>query len=230
MIEQMLYRVSRPVVKTYAGTMLEMDVKWHEPLPAGAKIITPNHPTTTDPFFVATLASSQVFILINEKLFKVPFLGEYLRRSGHIPVVVGNGKAALQEALLRLKAGETVVVFPEGDLSPREGGFCDPRTGAARLALLSGAPIVPVGIHLLRERVHSIISHIEGKEEEGRWYFRGPYNMTVGRPLSFHGNVEDHEYVRAVSKTIMLHIRELSYQSSQRMQSGQTPLPVLGIY
>jgi len=230
MIEQLLYNFSRPVVKTYTSTMLNMDVQWHQPLPKGAKIIAANHPSTTDPFFVAAMANHQVFILINEKLFKVPVFGKYLRSSGHIPVVVGQGRAAMDEALMRLAQNETVVIFPEGALSPREGGFCEPRTGAARLALLSGAPIIPVGIHLLRERVHSIITHIEGREEEGRWYFRGPYNITVGRPISFRGDVENHEYVQRVSKAIMTHIRELAFQSQDRMQQGPFARPVTEIF
>lgn len=230
MLEQLMYQMSRPVVKGYVGSMLKMDVKWHEPFPAGAKIIVPNHPTTTDPFFVASLANHQVFILINELLFKVPMLGEYLRRSGHIPVVAGNGKAALEEAVRRLQKGDTVIIFPEGALSPAEGGFCEPKTGAARLALMSGAPVIPVGIHLPMERVRFIKSMVEGKVEIGRWYTNGPYNMTVGRPLSFRGNVENHAYVRQVSKAIMHHIIEMSHQSRGRMQQGPTAMPLPELY
>ena len=226
MIEEAMYLFSRPVLKTYTNSMLKMDVQWHEPFLAGAKIIVANHPTTTDPFFVATLFSHQVFILINELLFKVPVFGEFLRRSGHIPVVVGNGKAALDTALDRLSKGDTIVVFPEGKLSPVEGGFCEPHTGAARLALMSGAPIIPVGIHLPLERVRFITTMVEGKPEIGRWYTHGPYNMTIGRPLVFHGNVENHAYVRQVSKAIMHHIREMAYQSRGRMQQGPTAMPL----
>ncbi len=230
MIEELMYQISRPIVKSYTGSMLKMDVKWHEPLPKGAKIIVANHPTTTDPFFVATLASHQVFILINELLFKVPMLGEYLRRSGHIPVVAGNGKAALDVALDRLHKGDTIVVFPEGRLSPAEGGFCDPRTGAARLALMSGAPVIPVGIHLPMERVKFINSMVDGKVEIGRWYINGPYNMTIGRPLVFRGNVENHAYVRQVSKAIMHHIIEMAHQSRGRMQQGPSSMPLPELY
>lgn len=230
MLEQLMYQMSRPVVKGYVGSMLKMDVKWHEPFPAGAKIIVPNHPTTTDPFFVASLASHQVFILINELLFKVPMLGEYLRRSGHIPVVAGNGKAALEEAVRRLQKGDTVIIFPEGALSPAEGGFCEPKTGVARLALMSGAPVIPVGIHLPMERVRFIKSMVEGKVEIGRWYTNGPYNMTVGRPLNFRGNVENHAFVRQVSKAIMHHIIEMAHQSRGRMQQGPTAMPLPELY
>lgn len=226
MIEKLMYQVSRPVVKGYVRSMLNMDVKWHEPFPTGAKIIVPNHPTTTDPFFVASLFNHQVFILINELLFKVPVLGEYLRRSGHIPVVAGNGKAAMEAAVDRLKNGDTIIIFPEGALSPEEGGFGEPRTGAARLALMSGAPVVPVGIHLPLERVRYIKSMVEGKIEIGRWYTHGPYNMTVGRPLTFRGNVENHAYVRQVSNAIMHQIIEMAHQSQGRMQQGPTAMPL----
>ncbi len=87
---KLLYLASRPVVGTYAGTMLKMDVRRHEVFPAGAKIIAANHPTTTDPFFIAAMVRQQAYILINELLFQVPILGEYLRRSGHIPVQIGR--------------------------------------------------------------------------------------------------------------------------------------------
>ncbi len=230
MIEKLMYRFSRPIVKTYIGSMLKMDVKWHETMQPGAKIIVANHPSTSDPFFVASLANHQVFILINEVLFKVPVLGEYLRRSGHIPVVAGNGKAAMNEAVARLAKGDTIIIFPEGALSPAEGGFCEPRTGAARLALMSGAPVYPVGIHLPLERVHDIKSIVDGKVEIGRWYINGPYHMTVGRPLVFRGNVENHSYVRQVSKAIMHHIIEMAHQSQGRMLHGPTSQPLPEIY
>lgn len=230
MLEALLYNFSKPVIKTYTGTMLNMDIRRYSPLPDGAKIIVANHPSTTDPFYVAAMDNHQAFILINEKLFKVPVFGKYLRRSGHIPVVPGNGKAAMDEALQRLANNETIVIFPEGNLSPREGGFGDPRTGAARLALLSGAPVIPVGIHLLRGRVRSIITHIEGKEEEGRWYFHGPYYMTVGLPIPFHGNVDDHNHVRQISKIIMSHIRELAFQSEDRHLQGPFMSPLKAFF
>jgi 1-acyl-sn-glycerol-3-phosphate acyltransferase len=54
-VEKVLYGVSKPVIKTYTGTMLNMDVRKKCPFPAGAKIIAPNHPSTTDPFFIASM-------------------------------------------------------------------------------------------------------------------------------------------------------------------------------
>jgi len=115
------------------------------------------------------------------------------------------------------------VQFPEGDISPLEGGFHRPHTGVARQALLAGVPVIPVGISLQRERIHLRKSKVRGKEELGTWYLSGRYAMTVGRPLHFRGNVEDRTYVRHVSDQIMEHIIGLAHDSAGRVQAAQQP-------
>jgi 1-acyl-sn-glycerol-3-phosphate acyltransferase len=217
--DKLCFMVSKPVLTTYTNTLLNMDVLMHMPLPVGPKIIAANHPATTDPFYVAVMLRQQSFILINDLLFQVPVLGPYLRASGHIPVKVGCGQAAIDAALEHLRDGHNIIIFPEGDLSPLEGGFQKPRTGVARLALLSGAPVVPVGVHLQRERVRLINSTVRGEVNVGRWYLSGPYHQTVGLPLRFSGDVEDRDLVRSVANRIMNRIIELSHESRNRMIS-----------
>lgn len=216
-IEKLMYLASSPVVRTYIEMMLNMDVQRLAAFPKGSKIIAANHPSTTDPFFVAGILKQQSFILIKDVLFEVPLLGTYLRHSGHIPVCVGSGPAAIQAALERLAQGKTVVIFPEGDLSPVGGGFHKARTGVARLALASGAPVIPVGIHLQTERIHTVKSTVRGKVEYGRWYLRGPYSVTVGQPLHYSGDVENRELVRSVASSVMHHIIEMARESEIRM-------------
>lgn len=215
-IERIMFGVSKPVVKTYTGAMLEMDVHKKVPFPTGAKIIAPNHPSTTDPFFIAAMLDHQSFIMIKDVLFKVPVLGEYLKRSGHIEVAEGRGQEAIDMALAHLKASHTVMIFPEGKVSPLSGGYNRARSGIGRLALASGAPVFPVGIHLCKDRIHALMSRVDGKQEVGYWYPRGPYNITVGKPLRFYGDCQDHELVRAVSRQVMLKIMRLAYESEQR--------------
>jgi 1-acyl-sn-glycerol-3-phosphate acyltransferase len=215
--DKVCYWASRPLVSTYTSTMLKMDVHKHAQIQPGAKIIAANHPSSSDPFFVAAMLRHQAFILIKDLLFQVPVLGEYLRRSGHIPVKAGNGEAALEAALEHLKAGHTIMIFPEGLISPLTGGFHKAHTGVARLALLSGAPVVPLGIHLARERIHPIRSTVRGKVEYGYWYVRGPFNITVGQPLHYSGDVGDRSHVRAVADSVMHHIIELARESENRL-------------
>ena len=223
--EKTLFWVSKPIVTTYAGTMLDMDIHQKSPFPAGAKIIAPNHPSTPDPFFVAAMLGHQSHILIKDVLFNVPLLGTYLKHSGHIKVAAGQGQEAIDCALELLKAGKTVMIFPEGKVSPLGGGYNKARSGVARLAIASGAPVYPVGIHLVKDRIHSIQSRVKGQREMGYWYLRGPYNITVGKPLRFSGDVEDYELVREVSRQVMLKIMRLAYESEQRLyrRTGSVP-------
>lgn len=223
--DKLCFMFSKPVLTTYTNTLLNMDVLFHAPLPEGPKIIAANHPATSDPFYVAVMLRQQSFILINNLLFQVPVLGAYLRASGHIPVMAGAGQEAIEAALQRLADGHNIIIFPEGDLSPLEGGFQKARTGVARLALASGAPVIPVGVHLQRERVRLIHSTVRGEVNVGRWYLNGPYHQTVGNPMRFRGDPEDRELVRSVSSRIMNRIIELSHESRSRMISRPGYIP-----
>ena len=227
MLNQALYQFGRPVVGLYARLMLNMDVLWHVPFPEGPKIIAPNHPSTTDPFLITLLSPEHTSILINETLFKVPMFGRYLRLAGHVPVVHGNGRVAYEEARRLLGVGRNVVVFPEGAISPLDGGFHKPHTGVARLALSAGAPVIPVGIHLQRERMRLVETMVDGRPEVGTWYLRGPYAVTVGEPMLLGGDIEDREYVRSTTKRIMRHIVWLAQQSVHRLnQKGRRAVPI----
>jgi 1-acyl-sn-glycerol-3-phosphate acyltransferase len=86
--------------------------------------------------------------LAKSGLFKNPALGYFLRAAGQIPVerLTKNAKGAFDAAVAAVEAGECVVVYPEGtltrdpDLWPMVG-----KSGAARIALETGCPVLPVG-------------------------------------------------------------------------------------
>jgi 1-acyl-sn-glycerol-3-phosphate acyltransferase len=227
---QAWYSMGRMAVASYAQLAFQMNISQNAPLPKGPKIIAANHPTTTDPVLITQVTSEPMHILITEMCFKVPVLGRFLRQAGHVPVVDGNGRVAFDEAIQLLRDGKTVGIFPEGALSPLDGGVCRPHTGVARLALISGAPVIPVGIHLQREHIRFVEITVDDKTETARWYLRGPYAMTVGEPMHFEGDVEDRQSVHAVSERIMQRIACLSRESAQRIctpqaaQSGDWPL------
>jgi 1-acyl-sn-glycerol-3-phosphate acyltransferase len=222
MLEQVLYQLGRAGMELYARTMLDLDVRWQAPLPDGPKIIAANHPTTTDPFLSLLLTREQVSVLVTEGCFRLPLFGDYLRAAGHVPVVHNGGGATVAAALQLLAAGRTVVIFPEGALSPAGGGCHPAHSGAARLALSSGAPLVPVGIGLRREGIRCVDRELDGQVETITWYTNGPYAMTVGRPLQFEGDVADRALVRNISRQIMQRISSLAQESSRRVAvSGQ---------
>jgi 1-acyl-sn-glycerol-3-phosphate acyltransferase len=216
--ERAWYWFGRAAVGVAARLLLNLDVEWRAPLPAGPKILAANHPSTGDPALVMLTAPEQASCLISETLFKVPALGRYLRAAGHIPVVEGNGRAAFEEAKCLLREGRTVMIFPEGSLSPDEGGCYPARTGVARLALSTGAPVIPVGIHLDRRRIQRVETEVDGRTEVGVWYLRGPYAMTVGGPMFLWGDIDDWPQVRALAQRVMGRIVHLSSESELRLE------------
>ncbi len=224
MFQSAFYWAGRAVMALYAHLALDARVEWQTRLPAGPKIIAANHPTTLDPFLLLTLGFDQMNILVTESAFKVPGFGRYLLAAGHVPVVHDNGRPAFDEAVRLLQDGRTVGIFPEGALSPLEGGLCKGHTGVTRLALTANVPVVPVGIALHRPRLHFMDTHIDDIVETARWYLRGPYTMTVGEPLKFEGEVDDRAYVHTVTERVLHDIARLEQQSAARVARDETRL------
>lgn len=226
MRNKFLYRLARATIHAYSQLLFKMRVHWRAPLPAGRKLIAANHPSCTDPFVMPLLTKMEISILITGKAFTVPLFSDLLRRCGQIPVVEGSGRDALEEARERLESGGTVAIFPEGHISPQEGGHLPARPGAVRLAMLTGAPIIPVGIHYPREKNVRISSKITGGEKsDGYWYLTGPYQLTVGEPMFFEGDPDDRAQVAEASIRLMDEIAHLAEESRLRMHR-LVPAPV----
>ena len=214
------YQLGRTIVQTYAGCMFRMDVVYQVPLATGSKILAANHPSTTDPLLMTTLLSEQISILINQILFRIPVVGASLRACGHICVDMAHGRPAMAEAERLLKDGGNLGIFPEGEISPA-GSFHRPHTGVARLAIASGAPVIPIGIYLDPTKIHPMELIVDGKTEIGNWYTHGAYAVTVGAPIVFNGDPEDREYVRWAADQIMQRITVLTQESARRTALAQ---------
>ena len=134
------------------------DWRGAENLPDGGFIAAANHVTEVDPVTLAHFLYDQgraPMITAKASLWKVPVLGGLLTRTGMIPVHRGTAGAAqsLVDSTARLDEGECVVFFPEGTLTRDPDGWpMVGKTGVARLALTSRAPVVPIaqwGAHRL---------------------------------------------------------------------------------
>jgi len=90
----------------------------------------------------------QFRILAKKGLWKVPFVGWYLNRSGQVPIDSGSSRSAIA-GLLRgvavLKSGLPLLVFPEGARSP-DGHMRNPHSGCAFMAIRAGVPLVPLAL------------------------------------------------------------------------------------
>ena len=204
-------------MRILSEVMLKLDVVRKFPMPKGAKVLVVNHPTTSDPFVITNISREHSIILVKEVLFDIPIFGKYLKWSGHIPVVEGEGKKAFERAQKFLRKGKTIIVFIEGEISLPDGEVFKPKTGAVRLALSCKVPIVPVGVGVKKENIKLLYSKIKGERELGTWYFWGPYAITIGRPMTLVGRVSDRTNVRALSKKLMRKVIALSHESQERI-------------
>jgi 1-acyl-sn-glycerol-3-phosphate acyltransferase len=220
MLSEFLYGLGRILIKSYARIMIKMDVHWHAALPAGPVLFAANHPSTTDPVFLHLLTKKPMSIMITSKVFSIPFLGTYMQGMKHISVIPGQGESVLEKARKTLEAGRSVTIFPEGLISPAGGGFNPPRSGVARLALSSGVPVIPVGISLVDKGCKRIPTSFDGEPDIITWYLRGPYAITIGKALHFHGDANDKDFVKKVSETIMQSIRALAKDSRRRVSES----------
>ena len=162
-----LYRALFGVFRPIFGTWFKYDVKGLENLPReGGFIVTPNHISNVDPPAVAFFMLSNGYparFMAKAELFKVPVLGSIGRAINFVPVDRKSSDAggALAPAIEALKAGECVVVYPEGTLT-RDPQYWPMRakTGAARLALDTGVPVIPLaqwGANEIMSRYSSVM-------------------------------------------------------------------------
>ncbi len=148
------YHLLRPFVVPPAFPYARFSIEGVGHVPArGPVLLAANHRSYFDVVALALVARQigrPVRFLGKKEIFDAPLVGTVARSLGGIPVARGSGSdQPLREAEAALKAGEVVMVLPQGTI-PRGEAFFDPvlhgRTGAARLAAGTGAAVVPVGL------------------------------------------------------------------------------------
>ncbi len=142
------------VARAWAATMLRIALSpvrivgaeklTHHPVAVYAS----NHLSYMDTPALFAKLPFQFRILAKQQLWKIPFVGWYMRRSGQVPVDSRSSRSAIA-GLLRgvaaLKAGTPLVLFPEGARSP-DGHMQSAHSGCAFMALRAGVPLVPLAL------------------------------------------------------------------------------------
>ncbi|MCU1674411.1 MAG: 1-acyl-sn-glycerol-3-phosphate acyltransferase [Frankiales bacterium] len=189
------YGLAACILKPLTWAFMKKDWRGQEHVPAsGGVIIAANHISHADPIALAdyiVFGTGRVArFMAKASLFKGRGLvGSVMRGAGQIPVhrQTADASLALRDAVAALQRGECIAIYPEGTVSRDPGKWpMQAKTGVARLALLSGAPVVPVaqwgaqdildsyrskGLHLLpRTTMHVLagppvdLSEYEGRE------------------------------------------------------------------
>lgn len=148
LFKNMLLSIIKFVARKLFRVLFAVEYHGLENIPdAGPVIIAGNHPSYLDPVLVMLPIKRRIRFMAWDALFKVPVLGQVIKAIGAFPVDVrkGKGESAFREALRVLNEGQALGIFPEGQRS-EAGPMGELRTGVARLAVETGAAIVPVTI------------------------------------------------------------------------------------
>ncbi len=145
----------------------------------GPVVFACNHTSYMDtPVLFATIPG-QFRILAKMELWKLPFIGWYLNRSGQIPVDVSSARAALSSlsgGVRALREGMSVFVFPEGGRTP-DGSLQKFENGAAYLAIRAQVPVVPIALSGVYDLLPMHTRH----------YWPTQLRMVVGEPIATAG-------------------------------------------
>ncbi len=203
--------------RVFVGPLLRLVyrpwVRGAEHVPAeGAAILASNHLAVIDSFFLPLVIDRELVFIGKQEYFtgsgfKGRLTAGFMRGVGTIPVDRGGGKAseaALRTGLRRLAEGGLFGIYPEGTRSP-DGRLYRGKTGIARLALESGAPVIPVAM-VGTDVAQPIGQRIPRVMRIG---------IVIGEPLDFsryRGMENDRFILRSVTDEIMYAIMSLSGQ------------------
>jgi 1-acyl-sn-glycerol-3-phosphate acyltransferase len=192
-----------------SGTPVEVE---HAERLQGPCVVAANHISAFDIPVLYAEVPMQFRIVANKPLFKIPFVGWHLRRSGQIPIDRSTMKTTIKTlhvAVEDLKQGLSVVIFPEGGRSP--SGRVQPfMNGAFYVAIKAQAPVLPVAIVGAYEVLPMNTYHIMPR----------PLLMRVGEPIPTAGlTLRDVDMLADRVKAV---IEDLYYEKSVVMRPAKT--------
>jgi 1-acyl-sn-glycerol-3-phosphate acyltransferase len=204
------YGILRAFLTPFLMILFRPKVKGLRNVPGnGPVIIASNHLSFSDSIFMPLVVPRKVTFLAKSEYFTSPGPKGLLKKLtfialGQVPVDRSGGRrseAALITGLKILAEGKCLGIYPEGTRSP-DGRLYKGRTGIARLAIESGAPIIPVAM-FNTEKIQptgTVVPKVMRVE------------MIFGEPMYFEGDSTDLPYLRDVTDKIMSTIQALSGQ------------------
>ena len=145
-VNKLVYWMTRAVLQPGIHLYFRLRRRGRGHIPGGPVILASNHRSFLDPFLIGCCLRRPVYFVAKRELFENRLQGWFLNCCGAFPVRRGEAdEESVKTALALLERGEAVVIFPEGTRI-REGSLGEPKRGVGRLALESGAPVVPVAV------------------------------------------------------------------------------------
>ncbi len=178
-------RLLANILRPFVRLLYKIEVTGTENLPkTGGYVLAANHVTTLDALAVAYMMYFRLHraphFLAKEGLFRTPIVGPVLLACGQIPVFRSgrNNTDPMQSAYDVLNAGHIIGIFPEGTLTREPNQWpMRARTGAIRLSLETGVPIIPVG----QWGTEAVMETYSSKIRPKPWH---KVRIVIGKPIS----------------------------------------------
>lgn len=187
----------------------------------GPVIIASNHLSFSDSIFMPLVVPRKVTFMAKSEYFTSPGIKGFIKKLtfialGQVPVDRSGGRrseAAIKTGLRLLAEDNCIGIYPEGTRSP-DGRLYKGRTGIARMAIDSGAPIVPVAMFNTAEiqPTGQIVPKVRRVE------------MVFGEPMTFTGDSSDLQHLRFVTDQIMQAIQKISHQEYVEMYASDAKI------
>src|SRR3954449_10762278 len=162
------------LLKPFLRLYFRISIVGREHIPKeGGVILASNHRSFLDPFVVGICLKRPIYFVAKKELFDKRLTGWFLNCLGAFPIRRGESdEESMETAKQILERGDALVIFPEGTRH-RTGSLGRPKRGVGRLALETGAPVIPVAVH--------------GTDRARRGWRIRPVKVKVryGRPLTF---------------------------------------------
>lgn len=146
---------------------------------AGSSVVVANHASYIDPIVLMGIMPVPFHFVAKRALLRYPVISTVIRKCEHVTIEragLSDRLAGLDQVERRLRAGDRLVIFPEGTFA-RRPGLLPFRLGAFRAAVDTGIPIVPVAVAGTRRVL-----------PDGTWLFRhAPIAVTIGPPIGSRG-------------------------------------------
>jgi len=190
-----VYRITKVIARLVLRVFCRIEVSGVEKVPLeGPIIIASNHLSWLDPPAIGVVLPRPIAYIARADLFQKPFLRWLLPRLYVIPVERGSGDlAAVKAAIRSLRSGMAFGIFPEGTRS-RSGKMQPFKSGAAAIALRTGAQVVPL----------AVIGSDKIWPPGGKPRLGGRLRLVIGDPvdLSAYRGKLDKEHLEAATKEV----------------------------
>lgn len=165
--------------------------------PRGSYVLASNHISNLDPVIIGMTLRRLVNYMAKDTLFKNKIFGFIISQLGAFPIKRETSDiSAIRQSIRRLRAGETIVVFPQGTRKEKFDADDPGQKGVGFLVARCGVPVIPV--------------YIEGTDQVlpsgGRFFKRRPITITYGPMISFSGK----EPYQQITQRIMQEIARLA--------------------